>query len=156
MDDPSPCHQFIVDLQSWIESRTDAGYQIILGIDANEPFHGTGGNFTPLQFTMDKPIPTKGHDGTLEPLVQTCGLIDPLQIQHSNRPPPATYNRGQDRNDFIFVSAALLPCVNHTGIFPYNSVFMSDHCPCYVDFETVKLFGETTPNIDPPQYRGLS
>jgi hypothetical protein len=48
MDDPSPRHQFIVDLQSWIESRTDAGYQIILGIDANEPFHGTGGNFTPL------------------------------------------------------------------------------------------------------------
>jgi hypothetical protein len=104
---------------------------------------------------MDKPIPTKGHEGTLATLVRTCGLIDPLQSQHSNRPPPPTYNRGQDRIDFIFVSTALLPYVNYTGIFPYDSVFMSDHRPCYVDFETVKLFGETTPNIDPPQYRGL-
>ena len=69
VDDPIPRHQFIVDLQGWMEHMVGKGYQIILGIDANEPFVASEGNYTPVHFTLDQPIPTKGHDGTLATLV---------------------------------------------------------------------------------------
>jgi len=74
VDDPIPRHQFIVYLQGWIEHMVEKGYQIILGIDANEPFFVIEGNFTPVHYTLEKPIPTKGHDGTLATLIRTCGL----------------------------------------------------------------------------------
>ncbi|MFN9981286.1 MAG: hypothetical protein ACK53Y_15280, partial [bacterium] len=77
VDDPIPRHQFIVDLQGWIEHMVEQSYQIILGIDANESFTATAGNYTPVDFTLEKPIPTKGHDGILATLVRTCGLRDP-------------------------------------------------------------------------------
>ncbi|MFN9979690.1 MAG: hypothetical protein ACK53Y_07245, partial [bacterium] len=86
------------------------------------------------------PIRIKGHDGTLSTLVCTCGLIDLLTLQHPDPLPPATYIRGKERIDFIFVSAALLPNVRHTGILPYNSILISDHCPCYIDFDSKSLF----------------
>jgi len=139
-DDQVPRHQFLVDLQAWIEKKVDEGYFIILGIDANEQFSRTDGSFTPVQFSFDKPIRIKGHDGTLSTLVCTCGLIDLLTLQHPDPLPPATYIRGKERIDFIFVSAALLPNVRHTGILPYNSIFISDHCPCYIDFDSKSLF----------------
>ena len=82
---------------------------IILGMDANDPYNPSEGKFTPLDFQLTKPISTKGHDGTIETLVRTSGLIDPLLHQHPGTPPPPTYDRGNDRIDFIFVSYALLP-----------------------------------------------
>jgi hypothetical protein len=153
--DPIPRHQFIVDLQGWMEHMVGKGYQIILGIDANEPFVATEGNYTPVHFTLDQPIPTKGHDGTLATLVRTCGLLDPLLIPHPDTPPPPTYDRGQEKIDFIFVSTSLLPSIARTGIFPYNSLFISDHLHCYIDLEGDKVFKEHTPIIAPPQHRGL-
>jgi hypothetical protein len=51
VDDPIPRHQFIVDLQGWIEHMVEKGYQIILGIDANKPFLVNEGNFTPVHYT---------------------------------------------------------------------------------------------------------
>jgi hypothetical protein len=86
-DDPIPHHQFIVDLQAWLEHRVESGYHIVLGIDANEAYHGKGGSFTPITYQLDSPISIKGHDGTLAKLVRSCGwtlssaitLIVPLQ-----------------------------------------------------------------------------
>jgi hypothetical protein len=40
-------------------------------------------------------------------------------------------------------------------IFPYNSIFLSDHRPCYLDIDSSQAFSESTPQIAPPQYRGL-
>jgi len=155
INDPIPRHQFIVDLQAWLEYKTTEGFMIILGMDANDPYNPSGGNFTPLEFQLDKPISTKGHDGTIETLVKTSGLVDPLLHQHPGTPPPPTYDRGNDRIDFIFTSAALLPYVTRSGIFPYNSLFMSDHRPSYLDLNSITLFQETTPEIGPAQHRGL-
>jgi hypothetical protein len=129
------------------------GYQIILGIDANEPFLVNEGNFTPVHYTLEQPIPTKGHDGTLATLVRTCRLQDPLLLQHSEVQP--TYDRGQEKIDFLFVSTGLIPSVVRTGIFPYNSLFVSDHRPCYIDLDGDTIFKECTPVIAPPQRRGL-
>jgi hypothetical protein len=155
LDDPIPRHQFIVDLQGWIEHMVERNYQIILGIDANESFTATAGHYTPVDFTLEKPIPTKGHDGTLATLVRTCGLRDPLLLHHTETPPPPTYDRGQEKIDFLFVSASLTPSVIRTGIFPYNSLFVSDHRPCYIDLDGDTIFKEDTPVIEPPQHRGL-
>ena len=154
-DDPIPRHQFTVDLQGWLEYKTTQGYLIILGIDANEPYDPLEGNFTPVDFQLDKPIPIKGHDGTLATLVRTSGLVDPLLIHHPDRTPPPTYDRGKDKIDFIFVSRALLPHVTRTGIFPYKSLFISDHRPCYIDLDSIQIFQENTPVIEPPQHRSL-
>jgi hypothetical protein len=154
-DDPIPRHQFIVDLQAWLEHKIEAGYHIVLGVDANEAYHGNGGVFTPVTYQLESPIPIKGHDGTLATLVQSCGLVDPLLCHRPDSPPPETYNRGSDQIDFIFVSASLFDKVSRSGIFPYNSIFLCDHRPCYIDLDSKFLFLETTPTIDPPQYRGL-
>lgn len=146
--DPKPRHQFIVDLQAWLESKTATGY-------ANEGLHEGTGNYTPLHFTLKHPIPTKGHDGTLSTLIHTCGLLDPLTTQHTEHPPPPTYNRGKERIDYILVSVCLLPSVQRTGIFPYDHIFISDHRPCYIDFNSDLLFQDGTPTIAPTIYRGL-
>jgi hypothetical protein len=155
LDDPVPRKQFIVDLQAWIEHKVAEGYQIILGIDANEPYSQTKGNFTPLHYTLETPISTKGHDGTLSTLVRSCGLIDPLLMHHPDSTPPATYDRGKEKIDFIFISTTLADATIRTGILPYNSVFISDHRPCYIDLNSHHLFHESTLNIEPPQYKEL-
>jgi len=153
--DPIPRHQFIVDLQAWLEHRIASGYQITLGMDANEPYIPEEGNFIPLDYQLITPIPTKGHDGTLATLVRTSGLVDPLLHHHPDTPPPPTYDRGKEKIDFLFVSAALLPHITRSGIFPYNSLFISDHRPCYIDLDSLSIFNETTPEIAPQQFRGL-
>jgi hypothetical protein len=58
------------------------GYQIFLGINATEPYSQTKVNFTPLHYTLETPISTKGHDGTLRTLVRSWGLIDTLLMHH--------------------------------------------------------------------------
>jgi hypothetical protein len=116
------------------------GYLIILGMDANEPFNPSEGNFTLLEFQLDKPIPIKGLDGTIATLVRTSGLVDPLLHHHPGTPPPPTFDRGKDKIDFLFVSMALLPHISKSGIFPYNSLFMSDHWPCYLDLDSAGIF----------------
>ncbi len=133
----------------------EKGYQIILGIDSNEPFSTTNGNFTPLHYTTETPIPLKRHDGTLNTLIKTCGLIDPLLLHHPDSPPPPTYDRGKEKIDFIFISSSLVGNAIRTGILPYNSLFLSDHRPCYLDLVSQGLFQETTPTIEPPLYQGL-
>jgi len=115
-EDPIPRHQFIVDLQAWIEYKIENGHQIILSIDANEPFHGSEGSFTRLHYTLDKPIPLKGHDGTIATLVKSCSLCDPLVHHQPDQPAPSTYDRGKDRIDFIFTSITLLPSIQRSGI----------------------------------------
>jgi len=154
-DDPIPRHQFIVDLQGWLEYKISKGYYVILGIDANEPFNPDGGNYTPVDYQLNQPISIKGHDGTLQTLVRTSGLVDPLLFHHPERPPPPTYDRGKDKIDFIFVSSGLLPYATRSGIFSYNSIFISDHRPCYIDLNSSALFQENTPVISSPQYCGL-
>jgi hypothetical protein len=70
-------------------------YEIILCLDANEGIDEQVGLFSPLQFSLDKPIIGSGHDGTLATLIRTCGLCDPLRLQHHGEAPQATYKRGR-------------------------------------------------------------
>jgi hypothetical protein len=126
-----------------------------LALDANEGLEPETGTYHPLDYTLDKPIPTKVHDGTINTLGRTCGLCEPLTHQHTDMPPPPTYQRGKERIDYIFVSVGLLPSVKRSGILPYDQYFIADHRPCYLDFNNGLLFGNDTPTIAPSQYRGL-
>jgi len=152
---PNPRNQFIVDLQAWLEVKVKDNYFIILSLDANEGIYGKTGHIHPLDYNEEHPISTKGHDGSLLTLMNTCGLCDPLTLQHIEHPPPPTYNRGNERIDYILVSIGILLAVQRSGILPYDQYFISDHRPCYLDFDSKLLFGQSTSHIAPPQYRGL-
>jgi len=155
ISDPKPKYQFIIDLQAWLQEMMGKEYGIILCLDANESIDGKVGQFSPLQYSLSKPIAGSGHDGTLATLIQTCGLCDPLTIQHHGEPPPATYKRGQHQIDFILTSPKVTEAVIRSGLFPYDSIFIGDHRACYIDLDVMTLFHDTLPAITPPKYRGL-
>jgi hypothetical protein len=45
--------------------------------------------------------------------------------------------------------------VKSSGILPYNSIFQSDHRPCYIDLDANNAFGGKTAPISPPCQRCL-
>jgi hypothetical protein len=105
--DPKPLLQFIVDLQAWLAQYISRGKKIILGIDSNEDISGKQGQITPMKYHIDKPISTAGHDGSLASLMRTCGLVDAIATLHPTEKPPATYERGTQRIDYILVIGLL-------------------------------------------------
>jgi len=154
-EDPVPRLQFIADLQAWMESKTSDRYEFILALDANESILDITGSFHPLQYSPTAPTKLDGHDGSLATLIRTCGLCDPLTIHHPDSPPPTTYSRGPNRIDYILVSNSILPAVWRSGLLPFDSIFISDHKPCFIDIDGNSLFREATPNIVPAAKRQL-
>jgi hypothetical protein len=152
---PDPHRQFILDLQSWIEALISKNHEIILSLDNNEDITLHEGTRTPIISDSSKPVLSTTHDGSLTSLAQTCGLLDILGKQHSERPFPATYSRGKKRLDYILVSSSIAHSVTHSGILPYQSIFHSDHRACYIDIDPDILFQESTHEILPPCRRGL-
>jgi len=149
-----PFKQFVLDLQSWISSIQEDGTQIILCLDNNEELLQNEGQLVPLP-PSPLPVLHKTHDGRLETLACSVGLVDVLQHQHPLSGYPATYNRGRKRIDLILVSASLLSAVKSSGILPYNSIFQGDHHPCYIDIDADDAFGGKTAPIAPPCQRCL-
>jgi hypothetical protein len=152
---PRPRYQFIIDLQARLQELINKSYEIILCIDANESIHNQLGQFSPLQFSLGKPIVGSRHNGTLATLIRTCGLCDPLRIQHPGEPPPATYKRGKNRIVYILTTLSVMAATRRTGIFPYDSIFQCDHRACYIDLDVDRLLREVPSSIAPPQYMGL-
>jgi len=152
---PDPHRQCILDLQAWLETITAQGHAIILSLDSNEDISEKEGSFHPLRYIEGKHPISKTHNGSLATLATTCGLIDPLASHHKDRPFPATYNRGQSRLDYILVSSSILPSVQRSGILPYQSIFYSDHRACFLDIDSIQLFGDSTTSMAPPCRRQL-
>jgi hypothetical protein len=99
---PDPCHQFILDLQSWLEFLTKEGRQFILAMDANT-VHDPDQvaqlhllEYRPEHLTVDT-----SHDGKSATLVETCNLCLPLARQHVTRPFPASHIMGRNQIDYI-------------------------------------------------------
>ena len=95
------------------------------------------------------------HNGKLSTLVASCGLKDPLALQHSSRPFPASHIQGSKRTDFIFVTPRLQPAVLASGSLAFHSLFHSDHRAYYVDFDALLMFADPAYDIAPPSYRHL-
>jgi hypothetical protein len=114
-----PSRHFVLDLQSWITKIQEEGTQIILCLDNNEELIQGAGKLTQLPASSE-PIIHKTHDGQLETLICSTGLVDILAHHHPSKVYPATYNRGRKRIDLILASASLLPTIKRSGILPYN------------------------------------
>jgi hypothetical protein len=151
---PDPCRQFILDLQAWLEHIIQDGHQVILSMDSNEDLYTSHGKYHHLEYKTESVITSPQHDGTMATLLKTCGLIDILQVHHTNKAPP-TYNRGNTRLDYILVSDSIAQTVLCSGILPFYSLFLSDHRPCYIDIDAMALFQDHTSPIAPPNMRGL-
>jgi hypothetical protein len=107
-DRPDPHRQCILDLQAWVEHITREGALIILSLDANEEISDQPGQYIPLPYDPKKFQVHSQHNGSLATLAATCGLVDPLALQHKQRPIPSTCNRGQRRLDYILILSHLL------------------------------------------------
>jgi exonuclease III len=152
----NPRRQFILDLQGWLEIKLLEGHKIVLGVDANDSYNpDTTGTPTPLEYNPDRPTVSASHNGKLSTLVASCGLKDPLALQHSSRPFPASHIRGSKRIDFILVTPHLQPAVLNSGSLAFHSLFHSDHRAYYVDFDTLLMFADPAHDIAPPSYRRL-
>jgi hypothetical protein len=103
---PDPRRQFILDLQAWLEHIMQDGHQIILSMDSNDDLYSSNGRYHHLEYNTESVITSPQHDGTLATLLKTCGLIDILQVHHTNKAPPM-YNRGNTRLDYILVSDSI-------------------------------------------------
>jgi hypothetical protein len=153
---PHPHRQFILDLQSWIETLIADNHDIILAMDANDPYNpDVTVSPHPLNYTAGTPTMDKHHDGHLSTLVSTCHLRDPLALQHSDRPFPASYFCGKQRIDYILVSPRLVGAVTHSGSLPLYSLFQGDHRPYYIDLDATVAFADNAYEICRPQGHGL-
>jgi hypothetical protein len=144
-----PFRQFVLDLHSWIASVQEDGTQIVLCLDNNEEISPNQGQLINMG-SSTKPIIHQSHDGRLETLACSVGLIYIISYLHPSTTYPATYIRGRKRIDLILISASLLPAVKRSGILPYNSMFQGDHRPCYIDLDADEAFGGKTAPISPP------
>jgi hypothetical protein len=149
-----PYKQFIIDLQCWITSLQSVGTQIILCLDNNEEHLPNKGQLITFK-PSDTPLIHPTHDGTLETLSRSTGLLDVLRHHHPSSQYPPTYNRGRKHIDLILASVSLLPAITRSGILPYNAVFQGDHRPCYIDLDGPIAFGGETSPVCPPCQRGL-
>jgi exonuclease III len=151
---PNPHRQFVLDLQAWIQMLQADGTSIILALDANEDILASNPSYSPLSFNDGIFINAPQHSGSLATLLTTCGLVDTLS--HLHPPPyPSTYHRGVTRLDYILMSKELLPTLLRGGVLPLHSVFIGDHCPCYIDLDAATLFGKTTYPIATHSQRGI-
>jgi exonuclease III len=140
---PQPQRQFILDLQAWVEMLQANGCSIILNLDANKDILSHDPMHCPLIYKDGTFIEAPHHNGHMATLLTTCGLIDSLSYTHPP-PYPSTHARGKTRLDYILLSKDLAPALLRSGVLPLFSIFLSDHCPCYVDFDSTTLFSHKT------------
>lgn len=156
LEAPDPRRQFVLDLQAWVEFLQIEGHQIILAMDANEVYDPDSTTTAyPLPYDSSKVTMAPSHSGKLATLVTTCGLCLPLAHQHSTRPFPASHIRGRSQIDYIFVSQALLPAVQRSGVLSHHSLIRGDHRPYFLDFDASLLFADPAYNIAPASSRNL-
>jgi hypothetical protein len=131
-------------------------HEIILSMDANLSYDpDTTVPAHPLVYTPGIPTLDRTHDGKLATLIATCGLVDPLARQHSNRPIPPSHERGSDRIDFMLVSPNLMSAVLSSGCLSSHAIFNSDHRAYFLDFDSTLLFSDPAYEIARPTQRHL-
>jgi hypothetical protein len=122
-----------------------------LALDANTTYDpDVSGYQCRLNYHAGKPTINKQHDGKLGTLVATCGLQDPLALQHPDRLFPASHICG---TNYIIVSPNLMPALCQSGSLAFHYLMLSDHRAHYVDFDALHLFFDPAYPIAPPSHR---
>ena len=96
-------------------------HEVITFIDGNEQF-----------------IP--GNKG-ISKLTSHPAMLDPLLYKHNLKYEPHTYKRGSFRIDFVVCTKTINQYITKCGIFPFDTVTVSDHRPYYLD---VNIFAFST------------
>jgi len=74
---------------------------------------------------------------------------------HTYSAPPPNYIKGKSWLDYILISHSILPSIIQAGILPYNSIFLGDHRPCFLDFTTSTLFNDSSHPLATLSCQGL-
>eukprot|EP00957_Ditylum_brightwellii_P015291 1152067-Ditylum_brightwellii.AAC.1 len=80
-----------------------------------------------------------GDKQELSELVKSFSLIVAHEQFHQSSP-PATYKRGTEQLDCIFVTPGLLPAIAGCGFLQYDTGIFSDHCTLWINFLPEMLF----------------
>lgn len=150
----NPRRQSVLDMQLFITRKQREGYFVILSTDGNTNLSTAKKGFCPVESSTLHAF-SKDHDGSLLTLANTCGSVDILQLQHKQTSFPATYIRGRNRIDGIFVSYQIVHAVLRTGLTPFHTFFQGDHRAAYVDFSASLLFCSNTYELVRQKGRGL-
>jgi hypothetical protein len=129
-DDRCPRQAFIDDLLQELQAWIDAGDQIVLAMDVNDPIVSC----------------------SLTTQIQQLGLKEIFLASHAGTPPP-TYNRGVEAIDAIYVSQALVGC--QCGYLAFGAAIPSDHRALWVDIPFQLAFGHHLPPVVFPHARCL-
>jgi hypothetical protein len=86
-------------------------------------------------------------------MLEACDLVNIHTLQHGEA--PATHTQGSHQIDFMFISRSLVDHVKGCGILPFDSMFLSDHIPLYVDFDGATLFGHPSIGTEKAALRDL-
>ena len=117
---PEPRKQFIQDIKRLLKQLKKDGNKIILMMDANEAIG-------------------KDNNG-VSTIASDCNLIDVHTSRHQEAAATATYARGTNKIDYIFVTPELLPLVTRSGMLPFYSGIHTDHRGMYLDIDARALF----------------
>jgi exonuclease III len=77
-------------------------------------------------------------------LLSEFGLVN-LMLSRHPAPLPVTYARGRKCLDYGFASSHVVQSLVACGYEAFNARYPTDHRPYFFDFDTDKLFGNTTP-----------
>ena len=122
-----PREAFRRDLLECINNYQTNGFEIILTGDFNE-------------------VLGSELDG-MSKIANETGLID-LMAKHNASTPPATFARGAKRLDYALVSPSVSDALVAAGYEAFDSRIPSDHRGYFFDFNTAKLFGSETQELE--------
>ena len=133
-DTTNPRTAFRRDLLATLMPYSQAGVDILLMGDFNEPF-------------------SSDPDG-MSHLANTLNLVNLMSVRHSSKP-PATYARGSQCLDYALASPRVRSALVASGYDAFNARYPSDHRGYFFDFSTSLLFGNPTQDLATPQSRML-
>jgi hypothetical protein len=116
---PDPIKCFYQDLESELHRWSNAGYEIILMIDAN------------------KHIGDKA--GGIGSLVTKFQLMDLLALRHPHQKIPNMYTRGSRRINYIFGTTKLQQNCSGAGMLPFGAGYVSDHRALFIRIDMEQI-----------------
>jgi hypothetical protein len=132
----NPRHNFRHDLILFIKRLQARSHLIILAGDFNEHI-------------LD-------NNASLQQISQQCQLLDIWKQKFPQRVEPSTYIRGSKRIDYTLISRGLSPAVVAVGYEPFHYTSATEYCGMFIDFNTAKLFGNTTNKMQTAKSRQLN
>ena len=87
------------------------------------------------------------REGALRKFLDDTGLVDTYSHIHDGAPEPTSHIRGSKKIDHFLLTPGALDCIMAFGIESLGDSVDSNHCGVYLDFDSVALFGDSTPNL---------